>query len=242
MLKSRGAMSKKAVVLHSGGMDSSLCLALAIREFGSDKVLSLGIAYCQRHQNELQCAKKICDDWGIQQRILDCGALSGMWDNALTTPSVPIAQQAGSPNTLVVGRNGLMVHLGGIIAAANGASTLYVGVLEREEANSGYRDCSRAYMDLQQQVLRIDLAQPLFEIRTPLVAMTKGETLLLAEQLGILEYLLSNTLTCYEGVAGAGCSRCPSCLLKQKGLQEFAQKRQAKHTHAGTGSVKGNSH
>ena len=215
-------MKKKAIVVHSGGMDSSLCLALAICEFGSENVLSLSFRYNQRHFNELQQAEKICEKWKVDHLVLDITCLAEITKDALTRHDIPIEQKDGeAPNTLVVGRNGLMARVAAIHAQNLGAHCIYMGVIEVEEANSGYRDCSRRYMDLMQQILRIDLDDPEFEIRTPLVKMTKLETMVLGYHLGVLDYLLKETITCYEGVPQKGCESCPACHLRNEGIEQF---------------------
>lgn len=218
-------MKKKAIVIHSGGMDSSICLALACKEFGPSQVFSLSFSYQQRHASELQQAAKIAQDWHVDHAVIDLDCLQAITQSALTNPAIPIEHKLGqSPNTLVVGRNGLMAHLGGIHANDLGAHYIYMGVMGLEGANSGYRDCSREYMDLHEQILRIDLDDPLFEIRTPLVAMTKRETLELAEQLGFLSYLLRETISCYEGLRDQGCRKCPACQLRNQGIRDFMDK------------------
>ena len=216
-------MQKSALVIHSGGMDSSLCLALAIQEFQKENVLSLSFSYSQRHQeSELTQAAIICREWGVDHQVLVQDSLPRITHNALTDHTLAIeAGNAKEPNTLVVGRNGLMARLGAIYAHHLGAHCIYMGIMEREGANSGYRDCSRAYMDLKQQILRLDLADPTFEIRTPLVYMTKYETMQLAEQLGVLKYLLSHTITCYAGLPGYGCGVCPACGLRNEGVADY---------------------
>lgn len=216
---------KQAVVIHSGGMDSSLCLALAIKEFGSEDVLSLSFSYQQKHGNEVVQAEKICRDWNVTHVNMKIDYLSQITSNALLNHDLPTENSAGTlPNTLVVGRNGLMARLGAIYAHQIEAHTLYMGIIGIEEANSGYRDCSRSYMDLKEQILRIDLADPDFEIRTPLVHMKKEETLELAYQMGILNYLLRETISCYEGVQYQGCQKCPACILRNAGIKKFLQK------------------
>lgn len=215
-------MKKKAVVIHSGGMDSSLCLTLAIKEFGNENVLSMSFNYGQRHSPELKQAAKICSDWNIDHVEIPIHCLQEITENALTNSSIPIEHPDNSPsNTLVTGRNGLMVRLGAIHAHHIGAKFIYMGVMEIEEANSGYRDCSRKYVDMMQEILRIDLDDPHFEIRTPLVQMLKKETMELGYRLGILEYLLKETISCYEGIPLQGCALCPACKLRNKGLLDF---------------------
>jgi 7-cyano-7-deazaguanine synthase len=213
---------KQTIVMHSGGMDSTICLALAIREFGKDQVLSLSFNYGQRHSQEFIQAKKICADWGVDHTLLSLECLKEITQNALMNSGEAIIKNADEPpNTLVIGRNGLMAQLCGIQAGTLGAGSIYMGIMELEEANSGYRDCSRSYMDLKQQILRIDLDNPLFEIRTPLVFLTKLQTFECAQKLGILDYLLENTVTCYQGIMGDGCQSCPSCILRNRAKKKF---------------------
>ena len=216
-------MKKKAIVVHSGGMDSSLCLALAVQEFGANNVISLSFTYNQRHSEELDRARKISDYFKVDHVELDLTCLSKITDSALIGKNQKIEHKKGeTPNTLVVGRNGLMARLAGIHAHSLGAHCIYMGVMELEEANSGYRDCSRAYMDLIEAALRMDFNDAHFEIRTPLVKMNKKETMELGHKLGVLEFLLENTITCYEGIEKEGCLKCPACKLRNQGLKIFS--------------------
>lgn len=216
-------MKKKTIVVHSGGMDSSLCLALAIKEFSVADVLSVSFSYNQRHSEELNRATEISNYFGVDHVVLDLSCLSQITKSALIGHNEKIVHQKGKvPNTLVTGRNGLMARLASIHANSLGAHSIYMGVMELEEANSGYRDCSRAYMDIIQTALRIDFADPSFEIRTPLVKMTKKETMELGHELGVLEYLLEKTITCYEGIEKEGCLKCPACKLRNNGLKIFS--------------------
>lgn len=213
---------KKIIVVHSGGMDSSLCLALATKEFGRENVLSLSFDYKQRHQSELKQAAKICLDWGVDHKVVDLTCLTQVTSDALTNTAFSTFQnEMAPPNTLVVGRNGLMARLAAIHAQSLGADHISLGVIENEEASSGYRDCSRRYMDMLQEILQIDLANPRFMIRTPLIAMNKKETLDVAHSLGLLPYLLRETITCYNAAPYRGCLSCPSCKLKNEGLDAF---------------------
>ncbi len=215
-------MKKKAVVVHSGGMDSSICLALAIEQYGKENVLAMSFTYGQRHAIELDYAAKICEDWEVVRVVIDLNCINEITDNALTNKNTEIEHKKGkAPNTLVVGRNGLMARVASIHAEHLGAECIFMGVIEVEEANSGYRDCSRKYMDIVQAAMRIDVNNPLFEIKTPLVFMTKKQTMDLAYQMGILHYLVENTISCYEGIPKQGCGKCPACKLRNAGLREF---------------------
>jgi 7-cyano-7-deazaguanine synthase len=198
-------------------MDSSICLALAISEFGARNVLSVGFDYGQRHASELAAAQRICTAWQVDRTVLDLACLGQVKTNALVNAAVSIQDD----NTLVVGRNGLMAHVATVHAAALGAQCLMLGVIECDAATTGYRDCSRPYWNTYEQLARLDLNQPTFSVRTPLVHMTKKETMALADSLGILAYLLQETISCYEGLPGPGCTRCHSCRLRAQGLAEY---------------------
>jgi 7-cyano-7-deazaguanine synthase len=216
-------MNKKAIVVHSGGMDSSLCLALACKEFGAANVLSVSFTYNQRHGVEIERARKISAHLNVEHTEVDLSCLSQITQSALIGTHQKIEHHKGEiPNTLVVGRNGLMARVAGIHANSLGAHCIYLGIMELESANSGYRDCSRSYMNLIEEALRLDFADSSFEIRTPLVQMNKKETMELGMSLGILEYLLENTITCYEGIEKEGCLKCPACKLRNQGLKIFS--------------------
>jgi 7-cyano-7-deazaguanine synthase len=203
-------------------MDSSLCLAEAIQKFGIENVLSLSFSYGQRHSVELQRAEKICKQWNVDHTVLDISCLNQITENSLTRPSLPILKRPGeAPNSLVVGRNGLMGRIAAIHANQLGAHHIYMGVIEVESSNSGYRDCSRNYINMLEQILRIDLDDESFEIKTPLVKMTKYETMKYGYQMGILRFLLETTISCYEGLDQIGCQKCPACQLRNAGILEF---------------------
>jgi 7-cyano-7-deazaguanine synthase len=202
-------------------MDSSLCLLLARNQFGSDRVVSIGFGYQQRHAAELMAAAEIAQHYGIRREVIQMPPVPGWEDSALVTHSMPIVSGNTVPNSFVPGRNGLFLMMASIRARVLGAHALFIGVMEREGTNSGYPDCSRAYIDAVQTVIRYDLQDPHFSIQTPLVHMTKAQTMELADSLGELDFLLSHTITCYEGIPGRGCRSCPACRLRNEGIDEF---------------------
>lgn len=215
---------KKAIVVHSGGMDSSICLALAIRQFTAETVLSLSFSYHQRHSTELESARLISQEWGVEHALIDLSVLSHLTRDAMTDKSVSIRWGEGHVSTtLTVGRNGLMARLAAIHAHQLGAGCIYMGVMEEEAIEVGYRDCSKEYIALKQQILRIDLGNPDFEIRTPLISLRKEQTMELAHNLRILPYLLEKTVSCYEGKPRIGCQQCPACFLRNRGLAQFKE-------------------
>jgi 7-cyano-7-deazaguanine synthase len=215
---------KKAIVVLSGGMDSSLCLILACKEFGAQNVLALSFDYSQRHGLELSQAKKIASHFKVDHVVLEIKALAQITESALLNQEKIIHNHGEAPNTMVIGRNGLMARLAGIHAHSLGANCIYMGVMELESANSGYRDCSREYMDLIEKALRMDFASSSFEIRTPLMSMNKEETMELSHSLGVIDFLLENTVTCYEGIIHEGCMKCPACKLRNAGVRTFILK------------------
>ena len=130
-------MKKKAIVVHSGGMDSSLCLALAVEQYSAKDVLSLSFTYGQRHSQELEYAKKICKEWNVDHRVINIDSLNEITDNALTNSEIKIENKNGkAPNTLVVGRNGLMARIASIHADHVGAECIFMGVIERLKVSS----------------------------------------------------------------------------------------------------------
>jgi 7-cyano-7-deazaguanine synthase len=214
--------NKKAIIVHSGGMDSSLCLAHALSIYPAKELLAISFRYNQRHSVELERAALIARTWKVDHLVLDIDCLSRITQNALTDQSLDIVHNKGeAPNTLVLGRNGLMARIAAIHAFELGAKEIHMGVIEVESANSGYRDCTREYMDLMQNILRLDFDDQHFSIQTPLVKMTKKETMDFGHRLGVLTFLLEHTISCYEGIEKFGCGVCPACVLKNEGIAEF---------------------
>jgi 7-cyano-7-deazaguanine synthase len=216
--------NKHAIVVLSGGMDSAICLALAVKNFGATFVSAITFDYGQRHFSEKESAQKIAKHFNVDHVTINLPFFSELTTNALLNHAESLhvnKNNSNLPNTLVVGRNGLFARLGAIHAHHLQASHLYLGVLGLEAANSGYLDCSRKYFDLMEQILRIDLATDNFWIHTPLVEMTKKQTLDLANELGALQFILENSITCYEGVKEYGCGVCAACVLRNNGIREF---------------------
>jgi 7-cyano-7-deazaguanine synthase len=225
----------KALVLHSGGMDSSICLLLACKKYGADQVVSVGFRYAQRHASELEAARYIANTYNVQRVEIEVPVLLGWETSSLVNKQLAITKSDESlvsdverlvtnpsmPNSFVPGRNGLFLMMAAPFAKSIGATCMYLGILEQEGANSGYPDCSRVYVDLVQKVIRADLQDETFDIETPLVSMSKRETLFLAKSLGELSFLLEHTVTCYEGIPKDGCQKCPACILRNKGITEF---------------------
>jgi 7-cyano-7-deazaguanine synthase len=125
------------------------------------------------------------------------------------------------PNSFVPGRNGLFTMMAAPFACYVNAKFLYLGVMEIEGVNSGYPDCSRAYVDRVEEVIRLDYPEHRLSIRTPLIRHTKAESLSVAKSLGVLDFLLEATVSCYRGVLHPGCKECPACVLRNQGIEQF---------------------
>ncbi|OBW90609.1 7-cyano-7-deazaguanine synthase [Gallibacterium genomosp. 3] len=210
--------NKKAVVIFSGGQDSTTCLLQALQTYGKDNVETITFQYGQRHHIELEKAHWIANDLGVKQTIIDTSVITAITHNALLDAEQTISQKQGElPNTFVDGRNALFLLYAAIYAKSQGISDIITGVCETDF--SGYPDCRDIFIKSMNVTLNLAMDYQ-FNLITPLMWLTKKETWALADQLGKLDYVLQHTHTCYEGVEG-GCHHCPSCLLREKGLNEY---------------------
>jgi len=213
-------MKKKAIVVFSGGQDSTTCLFWALKKF--DEVELVTFNYGQRHSQEILVAERIAEDLKLTHRVLDVELLNQLTKTSLTR-EIDIEQEDGElPNTFVPGRNLLFLSLAGIIAQQKGFTELVTGVSQTDF--SGYPDCREDFIKSMQMTLNLAMETSL-TIHTPLMHIDKEQTWELADQLGVFEYVRDNTLTCYNGIIGKGCGECPSCKLRQNGLEKYEQRR-----------------
>lgn len=214
--------NRKAIVIFSGGQDSTTCLFQAIAEYGKENVETMTFQYGQRHSIELEKAKWIAQDLGVKQTFIDTSVIKAITHNALMDENVHIEQKGNKlPNTFVDGRNALFLLYAAIYAKGQGIQDIITGVCETDF--SGYPDCRDVFIKSMNVTLNLAMDYQ-FNIKTPLMYLTKAQTWQLADELGVLDYVRNYTHTCYEGVDG-GCSQCPSCILRDKGLKEYlAQK------------------
>ncbi|MFD2179327.1 7-cyano-7-deazaguanine synthase QueC [Veronia pacifica] len=210
----------KAVVVFSGGQDSTTCLIQALSEF--DEVHCITFDYNQRHAEEIEVAKKVANTLGVSShKIMDVGLLNELAISSLTRDNIAVShelQDNGLPNTFVPGRNILFLTLAGIYAYQLGANTLITGVCETDF--SGYPDCRDNFVKAMNNALVLGMDKAL-EIKTPLMWLNKAETWALADKFNKLDFVRENTLTCYNGLIGPGCGDCPACDLRQRGLDDY---------------------
>jgi 7-cyano-7-deazaguanine synthase len=210
---------EKALVVFSGGQDSTTCLFWAKKEFREVEAVTFN--YGQRHVAELDCAKEIAEDLQVPHHILDMSLLNQLAPSALTRDDEAITQEEGElPSTFVPGRNLLFLSFAGVLAKQIGAKHIITGVCETDF--SGYPDCRDIFVKSLNVSLNLSMDEQ-FVIHTPLMWINKAETWEMADRLDALQYIRKNTLTCYNGVKGDGCGECPACELRQRGLNEFLQ-------------------
>ena len=209
---------EKAIVVFSGGQDSTTCLFWAKERFA--EVEAVTFDYGQRHHLEIQCAKEIAKELGIKHHILDMSLLNQLAPNALTREDIEVVdgENGELPSTFVPGRNLLFLSFAGVLASGVGAKHIVTGVSETDF--SGYPDCRDIFIKSLNVTLNLSMDDS-FVIHTPLMWLDKAETWELSDQLGAFEFVREKTLTCYNGVIADGCGECPACKLRKKGLEEY---------------------
>lgn len=207
--------SAKALVLLSGGQDSVTCLYWALEHF--KQVEAVSFDYGQRHEIELDSAKAIADAAGVPHDIIPVGSLSWLGGAALTDDSIEIeVPKEGLPSTFVPGRNIIFLSLAAAFAFQRDITHLVTGVCQTDY--SGYPDCRQEFINSLQNTISLGMGRQ-FYVHTPLMWLTKAESVLLADQLpGALEALACSH-TCYEGQFPP-CEKCPACELRAKGFEE----------------------
>ncbi|MDX8045864.1 7-cyano-7-deazaguanine synthase QueC [Gracilibacillus sp. S3-1-1] len=214
--------NNRAVVVFSGGQDSTTCLFWALERFEHVELVTFD--YNQRHKDEIEVAKEIAVEQGLKHHILDMSLLNQLAPNALTRDDIEVAdgEEGELPNTFVPGRNLLFLSFATILAKQIDAKHIITGVCETDF--SGYPDCRDIFIKSLNVTVNLSM-DDVFVVHTPLMWLDKAETWELADQLGAFDYVREKTLTCYNGVRGAGCGECPACHLRQKGLDTYLAKR-----------------
>jgi len=211
--------NEKVVVVLNGGQDSTTCLFWAKRKF--DEVIAVSFDYNQKHKLELECASKICKKYGIKHTILDSTLLNRLAPNALTRDDITVDKDVTTerlPNTFVDGRNMLFLTFAAIFAKQNGVNYIVTGVSQSDF--SGYPDCRDIFIKSLNVTLNLAMDYQ-FLIHTPLMWINKQDTWKMAYDLGILDVIINETLTCYNGIIGDGCGECPACKLRNRGYRDF---------------------
>ena len=212
---------EKAIVVFSGGQDSTTCLFWAKKHF--EHVELVTFQYGQRHDKEIEVAEAIAKEQGLKHHVLDMSLLSQLTPNALTQHDMDIEQEGDEmPNTFVPARNLLFLSFAGALAYQLNAKNIITGVCETDF--SGYPDCRDSFIKSMNVTLSLSMDKD-FVIHTPLMWLDKKETWALSGELGVLDYIRHNTLTCYNGVIGEGCGTCPACQLRARGLNAYLEEK-----------------
>ena len=234
--------SDTALVLFSGGQDSTTCLAWALEHYA--RVETIGFDYGQRHAIELAVRPAVLEQmraqsaqWDArlgQDHMIDLSLIAAISDTALTQNVEIAMQENGLPNTFVPGRNLLFMTVAATLAYRRGLNVLVGGMCETDF--SGYPDCRDDTMKALQVALNLGMATRL-KVETPLMWIDKRQTWELADQAGgaaLVDLIRTDTHTCYLGERGAlhdwgyGCGSCPACELRARGYREYlAHKAQA---------------
>lgn len=228
--------SGHALVLFSGGQDSTTCLAWALEHFAH--VETVGFDYGQRHHVELQARVAVLAQmrerfahWSErlgQDHMIDLAVLGQISDCALTQDKAIALGEAGLPDTFVPGRNLMFFQIAAALGYRRGLRTLVGGMCETDY--SGYPDCRDDTLKALQAALSLGMGQS-FTIETPLMWLDKAQTWELADTLGgqaLIDIVVEHTHTCYEGIRserhawGYGCSTCPACALRRKGFERWS--------------------
>ena len=229
-------MHTTALVLFSGGQDSTTCLAHALSRY--QRVETMGFDYGQRHRVELDARLKVLDEirtqfphWASkldQDHVLDLAVLGRVSETSLTRDTAFKMESSGLPNTFVPGRNLLFLTLAAAVAYRRGLEVIVTGVCETDF--SGYPDCRDDTMKAMQLALSLGMDKR-FLIETPLMWIDKADTWRMAQDLGgqaLVDVIVEHTHTCYLGdrthrhAWGYGCGACPACELRQRGFEKYS--------------------
>lgn len=210
----------KAVVVFSGGQDSTTCLFWAKKHF--NEVYALSFRYGQKHEQEVELAKKIAAKAGVEFAVMDLDFINFLSpDCSLTHSDIQMDKEKPAttpPNTFVPGRNLFFLSIATVYARNKGAMNIVTGVSQTDF--SGYPDCRDSFIRSLNVSLNLSMDEQ-FVIHTPLMWLDKSETWALADDLGVFDLVLKETMTCYNGIPGDGCGECPACKLRRRGLETY---------------------
>lgn len=211
--------NEPALVIFSGGQDSTTCLFWAKQKF--TEVHALSFRYGQKHEKEVELARAIAAKAGVDFQVMDAPLIGRLGHNALTDATMPMDSEqpeGGVPNTFVPGRNLFFLAIAAVHAREQGIRHLVTGVSQTDF--SGYPDCRDSFIRSMNVTLNLAMDAQ-FVIHTPLMWLDKALTWALADRLGVLDLVRHDTLTCYNGIPGDGCGHCPACKLRREGLERY---------------------
>ena len=216
----------KAMVLFSGGVDSTTCLGIAVDKYGAENVVALSIAYGQKHTKEIECSQKIAQHYGVEHLYLDLGkifqysncSLLSHSDQEIPTESYAkqIEKTDGAPvSTYLPFRNGLFLSSAASIALSKGCEVIYYGAHSDDAAGNAYPDCSDAFNKAINEAIYIGSGNQL-KVEAPFIGLTKAQVVKKGLELKVPYEL---TWSCYMG-EDKPCGVCGTCIDRAKAFEE----------------------
>ena len=193
-----GGSMNKALVILSGGQDSTTCLLMAINKFKKENVYAISFIYNNKYKRDIECAKKICKELGIKHKIFDIGVLQDI-----------------SKSNNFEGRNLILISLAVIYASANGINNVICGLA----GNSSHADCSIEFFENLKTTLKIAIGRNI-NIEAPLIKLDKSEIWKMADKLGYLKFIENKTFSCWNR-QDKHCKECLSCKMRFEGLTKY---------------------
>ncbi|MDY0267101.1 MAG: 7-cyano-7-deazaguanine synthase QueC [Methanimicrococcus sp.] len=230
-----------AVIVFSGGQDSTTCLEWAVQKYGLKNVFAVIFDYGQRHRAEIINAERICQKRNIDYKTIQIALYQELMDlknpendysllsknissieNIRLSECISVKNDKNSkyPNTFVPARNLLFLVYAGILSKFLNYKNIVIGVSQTDF--NGYPDCRAEFIKQTETVLKESTDLEMM-IHAPLIHLSKAETWKLAEDLGVLNFVKEETITCYNGIIGDGCGDCPSCRLRAEGYRKYLE-------------------
>lgn len=214
----------KAIVLFSGGLDSTTCLALAVNEYGADNVIALSLFYGQKHKKEIECARNIAKyykvthiEYNVQNIFAgtDCTLIDGNADIPETSYAEQLIETSGKPvSTYVPFRNGLFLSIAASMAISNGCNAVYYGAHQDDAAGNAYPDCSVEFNSAITKAIQTGSGN-IVSVFAPFIGKTKADVVKAGMKLNV-PYKM--TWSCYKG-GDKPCGRCGTCIDRIKAFE-----------------------
>ena len=222
-------INEDALVVFSGGQDSTTCLFWAKKHFR--KVYAITFIYGQKHVREVELARAIAQKAEVEINVLNVPLIGSLGKNSLTDSKLEMDSEKPAdsyPNTFVPGRNLFFLSIAAVYAREKGIRHIITGVSQTDY--SGYPDCRDAFIKSLNVTLNLAMDSQ-FILHTPLMWLDNAQTWEMADQLGVLDLVRNETLTCYNGIPGDGCGHCPACTLRRQGLETYLKIKEEKEKH-----------
>ena len=227
-------VNEDALVVFSGGQDSTTCLFWAKKHFR--KVYAITFIYGQKHVREVELARAIAQKADVEINVMNVPLIGSLGSNSLTDNSIEMDSEKPSdsyPNTFVPGRNLFFLSIAAVYAREKGIRHIITGVSQTDY--SGYPDCRDTFIKSLNVTLNLAMDDQ-FILHTPLMWLDKAQTWELADQLGVLDLVRNETLTCYNGIPGDGCGHCPACTLRRQGLETYLKLKEEREKNQSYGT------